>query len=76
MIVPLIGRETAPKTHDLTQREVQTLIEASDLLPKLNAWLFCTQCKTPIEGQNALSDPVWMLRCRCTTHRYQRAAVN
>lgn len=74
MIVPLIGQETAPKTNDVTTREIQTLIDFADLAPKLDIWLFCQKCKTPLEGANGFSDPVWTLRCRCTTHRYQRKA--
>lgn len=75
MIIPLVGQELAPKTNDVSAREIQTLIDASDLLPKLDAWLFCTKCKTPFEGSNGFNDPVWTLRCRCTTHRYQRRPV-
>lgn len=72
MIVPLIGADSQQTTRDLTARQVQTLIDCSDLLPLLDLWLFCTKCKTPIEGANGYEDPVWTLRCRCTIHQYRR----
>lgn len=75
MIVPLVGQAAAEKTNELKASEVQVLIDLAEIMPKLSMGLFCYKCKTPVEGANGFGDPVWTLRCRCTTHQYRRRPV-
>ncbi len=77
MIIPIVGQQRDVK--ELTELELQVLIEIEDLLRKARLHLACPRCLAAGHGVNALvggsngtTDRVWSVDCQCTSRQYKR----
>ncbi len=77
MIIPILGQSR--DTKELTELEVQVLIEIEPLLRKMRLHLACPKCLAAGHGTNALvggnngvADQVWSVDCQCTSRKFHR----
>lgn len=73
-----LGRQSI----QLTEMQVQVLIEIEPLLRKAQLHLVCPRClaagrgsEALVGGSNGLTDKTWIVSCPCTERTYQRAVA-
>lgn len=67
------------RTVDLTEVQVQVLIEIEPILRAAQLHLVCPRCLSAgrttealVGAENGPQDPVWKVSCPCTTRTYRR----
>lgn len=79
MIIPILGAER--DTLDLTETELQVLIEIEPLLRRARLHIACPRCLAAGHGVNSLvggsngpEDKRWSVDCQCTSRIYRRGS--
>lgn len=81
MSVLLLPNGLDRQTLDLTELQIQVLIEIEPLLKAARLHLVCPRCLAAgrsldalVGGDNGRDDKTWSVSCPCTTRTYRRAS--